>query len=238
MKTKKKIGMLIIVFSILIMSNCSYAQNSSEQYSVSNFNANWIRMQPEVLTYNIKGKNNEGLLQVSIAKTNDTLEVFTNIMTKDFMKVVWGKMTMDMKPIESVSKIVIDKRIMFDTKCDYNGNNLLIETMMKPYGKVSKENIESNNPIIDFSQIAILIRMLNYANDIEYTFNSLDPQKNKLIPLSIQYLGEESINEIVCNKIEKNDFEGLSIYWVEKESPFRVIRIEQPKEKQVTQLIL
>jgi hypothetical protein len=237
MKTIRKM-MLIIVISILIGNNYSCAQNSSEITEKRDFITSWIGMQPEVLTYKVKNKKEEGLLQVSIVKTNDTLEVFTNIMTPDFMKIVWGKMTKDMKPVESISRIVINKRIMFDTECNYTDDNLKIETTMKPYGKIMKENISFNDLVIDFSQIALLVRTLSYTPGQEYLFNSLNPQKNKLVPLSIKFLNEEIILDINCNKIEKEDFEGHAFYWIEKRAPYRVIRIEQPKEKQVTELIL
>jgi hypothetical protein len=234
----KTILMLSTILSMLVTSNYSCAQKPVEVQENVTFNTEWIRMQPEVLTYKVKNKKEEGLLQVSIAKTKDTLEVFTNIMIPGFMKTVWGKMTKDMKIIESESKIVINKRIMFDTKCNYNDNNLSIETIMKPYGKVMKDDISFNGIVIDFSQIAIIVRTLSYSPGKEYIFNSLNPQKNKLTPMSIKFIGEELINNISCNKIENKDFEGLSIYWIEKESPFRVIKIEQPKENQITELIL
>ena len=43
--------------------------------------------------------------------------------------------------------------------------------------------------------------------------------------------------EIRCYKIEINDFEGLAIYWVEKDTPHRVIRVEQPGSHRTVELL-
>lgn len=154
------------------------------------------------------------------------------------MKLVWGQMTSEMIPLQSTTKIIVDKQIFMDTKCYYQGNSLKVKTYMKPYNKIMDEELSFDEQIIDFSQTALLLRTLSLKIGKQYSFNSLNPEKNKLNPITIIVLGEEPIQNIDCFKVEINTYEGQAFYWVEKESKYRVIRVEQPKNHQVTELIL
>ena len=49
--------------------------------------------------------------------------------------------------------------------------------------------------------------------------------------------GEGKAQAIDCYIVEVNDFEGKSIYWVEKDFQHRVIRVEQPESQRTVELI-
>lgn len=89
---------------------------STNRQKIVEFNTDWISQQPEVLTYRTKDNYGDGLYQVSISKGKDCIEVYTNIITNNFSKSVWGKMSWDMWPIQSKSKIIIGQQIIMDTK--------------------------------------------------------------------------------------------------------------------------
>ena len=43
--------------------------------------------------------------------------------------------------------------------------------------------------------------------------------------------------DVDCYKVEMNDFEGRAIYWIEKSSQHRVMRIDEPDKNRTTELI-
>jgi len=210
---------------------------AKNRQKVVEFNTDWISHEPEVLTYRTKGNNGEGLYQVSISKNKEFIEVYINIISNNFSKTVWGKMSTDMEPMHSKSKIIVGRRVIMDTNCSYHDKQINIETTMKPYNKVLKNSITYEKPVIDFSQTPFLERTIPLKVGKKYSFNSLNPRTNKLVPLTIVVLAEESIQDIACNKIELTTFEGKSIHWIEKAVPHRILRIEQPEENRVSTLI-
>lgn len=60
-----------------------------------------------------------------------------------------------------------------------------------------------------------------FYTSAENIFTSLDPKKNSLVPLSLKVNGEGKAQDIHCYIVEVNDFEGKSIYWVEKDFQHR-----------------
>lgn len=225
---------LFLCFCILSFTLPLPAEN---RQGVVEFNTDWISHEPEVLTYRTKGNNGEGLYQVSISKDKEFIEVYINIISKNFSKSVWGKMSTDMEPMHSKSKIIVGRRVIMDTNCSYHDHQINIETTMKPYNKILKNSITYEKHVIDFSQTPFLERTIPLKVGGKYSFNSLNPRTNKLVPLSIVVLAEESIQNIACYKIELTTFEGKSIHWIEKAAPHRIIRIEQPEENRVSTLI-
>lgn len=201
------------------------------------FSTQWIPDKPQMMTYSSKDKYGDQLYQVSIYKKDDNFEIYINIISNGFTKTVSGTFNSTMYPLQSSAKIIVNGQIVMDTKCSYASNNLIISTLMSPYNTTMAQNFEIDQRIIDFSQIPILVRTITLAKDSEYTFTSLDPKTNTLVPLSIKVNGEGKAQDIDCYIVEVNDFEGKSIYWVEKDFQHRVIRVEQPESQRTVELI-
>ncbi len=201
------------------------------------FNTQWIPSKPEVLTYRSTGNQGEGLYQVSISKRDSAIEIYMNIISPGFTKTVSGTMTSDMRPLQSKSKIIVNGQVMMDTKCSYESDHLTITTVMLPYNQTMANSPSFSKPVIDFSQIPLLTRTLPLEKGAQYTFTSLNPQNNTLMPLTVKVIGEGSAQEVDCYKVEVNDFEGQSIYWIEKGSRRRVMRVEQPGSHRTTELL-
>jgi len=201
------------------------------------FNTQWIPAKPEVSTYRSKGNQGEGLYQVSISRRDSLIEVYVNMISPGFTKTVSGTMTFDMRPLQSTAKIIVNNQVMMDTKCLYESNRLAIKTVMLPYNQTKSDSLTFVEPVIDFSQVPLLARTLELEKGIEYRFTSLNPQTNVLIPLTMKVLGEVKMREVDCYKVEINDFEDKSIYWVEKGSRRRVMRVEQPESHRTTELL-
>jgi len=201
------------------------------------FNTQWLPSQPEVLTYRSTSSQGDGLYQVSIMKRDTIIEAYINMIPPGFTKTVCGIMTLDMRPIQSTGKIFINNQVMMDTKCSYESNELRITTLMMPYNRVVSDTFHSAKPIIDFSQIPFLVRTLHLENGAQFVFTSLNPQTNTLIPLTLKVIGEGYKQQVDCFKVEMNDFEGKSIYWVEKSTPHRAMLVEQPESHRTTELL-
>jgi len=201
------------------------------------FNTQWIPSQPEVLTYRSKSSQGEGLYQVSIMKRDAIIEAYINIISPGFTKTVGGTMTSDMHPVQSTGKIFVNNQVMLDTKCFYENDKLRITTAMMPYNRVVTDTLHSAELIVDFSQIPFLVRMLQLEKGAQYSFISIDPQTNALVPLTLKVTGEGNTQQIDCYKVELNDFEGKSIYWVEKGAHHRVMLVEQPDSHRTTELL-
>ena len=71
----------------------------------ASFNTSWISGKPEVLTYRTSSKQGDGLYQVAVSRTADGIEQYVNMITPGFTKSIWGRMTTDMRPLESTSRI-------------------------------------------------------------------------------------------------------------------------------------
>jgi hypothetical protein len=115
-------------------------------------------------------------------------------------------------------------------------DSLKIATLIEPYHQSKANTLPCTSLVVDFSQISLLIRTLPLKPGAEFTFTSLNPQNNTLVPLTIRVLGEEMLKDSKCYKVEQSDFEGISLYWVELENHHRVLRIEQPASDRVTEL--
>jgi len=205
-------------------------------HGAESFDTAWITAKPEVLTYRTTAKEGEGLYQVSIWKTASGIELYMNIIAPGFTKSVWGAMAADFRPRESKSRIVVNGQIIMTTECSYNPARLHIATQMAPYNRVAEKTLSLSNGVVDFSQTPLLPRTLALKPGADFKFGSLDPQSNALVPLTIHVGGEEMIHGVACFKVAGTDFEGQSTYWIEKDSPHRVVRIEQPGR--VSELIL
>jgi hypothetical protein len=200
------------------------------------FETSWITSKPEVLTYRSTGKGGDGLYQISLWKTADGIELYENMISPGFTKSVWGLLTADFHPRESKSRIVLSDQIIMTTECAYNPGSLHIATLMIPYNQVVENTLASPNLVIDFSQGPLLPRTLTLKPDAEFSFTSLNPQTNALVPLTIHVVGEETLNGVACFKADESNFEGHSTYWIEKTGTRRIMRIEQPGR--VTELVL
>jgi|WetSurMetagenome_2_1015567.scaffolds.fasta_scaffold24040_2 hypothetical protein len=201
------------------------------------FNTQWIPSQPEVLTYRSKSSQGDGLYQVSIMKKDTLIEVYINIISPGFTKTVGGNMTFEMHPIQSTGKIFVNNQIMMDTKCFYEHGTLRITTAMMPYNRVVTDTLRSAEQVVDFSQVPFLVRTLPLEKGAQYSFTSLNPQTNALVPLTLKVTGEGTSQKVDCYKVELNDFEGTSIYWVEKGAQHRVMLVEQPDSHRTTELL-
>ena len=216
-------------FLVLAAVTCCAAEPQS-------FDTSWIPAKPEVLTYRSTAKQGDGLYQVSVWRTPQGIEVYINIITPGFTKSVWGAMAADFHPRESKGRIVVDNQIIMTTDCAYKPDRLHIATSMAPFNQVIENTLSLSNLVVDFSQTPLLPRTLPLKPGLEFTFTSLNPQSNALVPLTLRVLGEDIIQGIPCYKIEESDFEGQSTSWIEKVGQHRVMRIEQPGR--VTELIL
>jgi hypothetical protein len=201
------------------------------------FNTRWIPAQPEVLTYRSKSSQGDGLYQVSIMKRDTIIEAYINIISPGFTKTVGGTMTGEMQPIQSTGKIFVNNQIMMDTKCFYERDQIRITTVMMPYNRIVADTLRSADQVVDFSQIPFLVRTLLVEKGAQYSFTSLNPQTNALVPLTLKVTGEGSTQKIDCYKVELNDFEGKSVYWVEKAARHRVMLVEQPESHRTTELL-
>jgi hypothetical protein len=201
------------------------------------FNTEWIPSQPEMLTYRSKSNLGEGLYQVTLLKRDSLVEVYINIISPGFTKTVSGTMTLDMHPLQSTSKIFVDKQILMNTTCLYESSRVCVATDMLPYKKRTSDTLEFTKQVFDFSQAPLLARTLHLEEGGRYAFISLNPRTNKLVPLTIQVIGKKRFRKIECFKVEMNDFEGKSVYWIEKDSRHRVLKIEQPESHGITELL-
>jgi hypothetical protein len=201
------------------------------------FNTAWITAKPEVLTYQSKARQGDGLYQVSVSRTKSGIEVYMNIITPGFTKSVWGAMTTNMQPRESKSRIIVSDQVTMTSDCSYQRDSLHIATLIAPFDHVMENTLTCSNLVVDFSQTPLLARTLPLRPGAEFEFTSLNPQNNSLVPLKIKVVGEEAVQKIDCYKVEGSDFEGPATYWVEKAGHHRVMRIEQPAAGRVTELI-
>ncbi len=209
---------------------------ASHGIASAQFDTQWISSKPEMSTYRTTGTQ-EGLYQISIARVDSVIEVYINIITPGFTKTVSGTMTPDMLPLESTGKIIINGQIVMDTKCSYEADSLRITTVMLPYNQTAAQTLPFTKPVIDFSQIPMLVRTLRLDTNSQYAFTSVNPRTNTIYSLTLKVIGEGHTGDVDCYKVELNDFEGRSIYWVEKNSPHRVMLVQQPSSDLTTELI-
>ena len=203
----------------------------------SGFNTQWIPAKPEVLTYNSKDEYSSGLYQIAVSKKDTIFEVYINIVSPGFSKTVSGTFNSKMHPLQSSSKIIVDGQIVMDTKCTYTRDSLNISTLMNPYNKIMANSLDITQPFVDFSQTPLLIRSLPLNTGEQYTFTTINPVTNTLVPLTLKVIGEETVLDVDCYKVEINDFEGRTIYWVDKKASHRALRAVQLKSNRSIELI-
>ena len=201
------------------------------------FNTQWISSKPEVLTFRSTSGQEEGFYQVSIMKRDSIIEAYTNMISPGFTKTVYGTMTLDMRPIQATGKIIINNQVIMDTRCYYENDKLRITTVMMPYNQTMSDSLTLVKSIVDFSQVSLLVRTLDLEEGIQYVFTSINPRTNTLVPLTIIVTGDGRKGKVDCYRVEMNNFEGISIYWVEKGSRHRIMLIEQPESHRTTELL-
>ncbi|MBU8921551.1 MAG: hypothetical protein KOO63_07005 [Bacteroidales bacterium] len=227
-----KKALLLLVVIIFVSVSSIRAQNDVI------CDTKWISTQPEILTYQSRSSQGDGLYQVSLYRGKDCIEAYTNIITTGFTKSVHGTMTEAMSPLRSTSRIIVAGQVLFDTECSYQDSKVNISTLMRPYNQIMKESLSSDHLVIDHSQISFILRTLSLGMGTQYQLDSLDPRNNMLVPLTIKVTGEETIHDIDCFIVEMQSFEGNSLNWVEKVVPHRIIRVTQSETERVTELIL
>jgi hypothetical protein len=146
-------------------------------------------------------------------------------------------MTTNMQPRESKSRIFMKDQITLTSDCSYNGTGLHIATVINPSDRVVENTLSSSDLVVDFSQTPLLARTLPLKPGAHFEFTSLNPQNNSLLALTIRVVGEETIQNITCYKVEMHDYEGQAINWIEKGGHHRVIRVEQPATGRITELM-
>ena len=222
------------LFFVLLLVTIGQLSYSGEP---SIFETRWVPTKPEVLTYKSTSPQGSGLYQVSLSRGDSTIEVYLNMISPGFTKTVTGSMTFTMHPLSSEARIFVNDQIGMTTRCLYEDNRLHISTIMKPYNRVMAADSTFEAPVVDFSQIPLLVRVLPLKTGMIRTFGSVNPRTNQIVPLTLQVAGKDTVQKIPCLRVKLQDFEGLAIYWVEKRSPHRVIRIEQPESHRVTELL-
>ena len=222
----------LTMFALIVCCVSSAAAGLPDEPSMS-----WISAKPEVLTYRTTEPRGEGRYQLSSFKMDSLVEIHITVTSQGFMKSVSGLMTLAMRPLQSSSLIVINNQIIMKTRCSYAGGKMRIATEMIPYGKTAADSCDITSPIVDFSQVPMVPRALPLEKGRVFTFASLNPTTNALVPLTVTCIGPDSALGIKCTKISMKTFEGISVCWVETASPHRVIRIEQPESHRVTELM-
>jgi hypothetical protein len=125
-----------------------------------------------------------------------------------------------------------------DTEATYGGGKVKISTAIKPFNRTVSAEVAYSSQVVDFAQIPFLLRMLPLQKDAQFEFSSLNPRSNKLVPFRAKVTGEGPALGVDSYRVECEDFEGQSIYWIEKAGHHRVLRIEQPAQHRTTELIL
>lgn len=201
-------------------------------------NTGWITDKPEMLTYKTTSGQGEGLYQVTLTKTSAGVEIYLNIIANGFTKTIASSLTSDMRPVRSTSRIHVNGQISMETECRYGSEKLHIITLMKPYNRTMESDLPADGPVMDFSQAPIMSRVLPLKSGASWSFPSVNPQMNTIVPLTVKVTGEDVVRGIDCYTVEMNDFEGTSLQWVEKGGARRIVRIEQTEAKRVSELIL
>lgn len=200
----------------------------------------WLPARPEVLTYRSTSPQGSGLYQLSLVRKADGVEHYINIITPNFTKSVFGTMSPALGFRSSRSRIYVHGQVGLATDCDRSDGQIKIATTIAPYGQVQKADLAAtaSDTVIDFSQTPLVPRSLTLAPGESAMFSSVNPRENRLVPLKIKCLAEETVQGIACRKFELHDYEGASFYWVEKDGARRIIRVEQPETTRVTELML
>ncbi len=223
--------LLPLLFSLLFLQSL---HSAAEPFSV---NTGWLADKPEMLTYKTTSKQGDGFYQVTLTKTAAGVEIYLNIIANGFTKTIAAALTPEMRPIRSSSRIHVNGQISMETECHYGKEKLHIATLMKPYNRTMENDLPADGPVLDFSQTPIMSRVLPLKNGASWSFPSVNPQTNTIVPFTVKVVGEEKMNGIDCYKVEEESFEGRSISWVEKGGNHRILRIEQPEAGRTSVLL-
>lgn len=202
------------------------------------FDSNWVSAQPEVSTYRTIGDESKEIYQLAILKDKAAIETYVNIVSPGFMKFISGSMTLDMVPLQSTGRILVSGQVEIDTDTQYDGKKVHVVTVMKPTNQTMKADVAYSTPIVDFAQIPFLLRMLPLQKDAQFEFASLNPRSNAMASFKAKVTGEGPVLNIDSYRVQCDDFEGQTVYWVEKAAHHRILRIEQPAQHRTLELIL
>ncbi len=201
------------------------------------FNTTWIPTKPEVLTYRSTSPQGDGLFQVTLFREANSIVSYLNIITPGYMKTIAATWDAQGWPVRSSARIMVGGQVDLRTECLYDADSLQISTHISPYGQTNGARLPNTERVLDFSQIPVIPRLLTLQPGISVRLPSINPQTNTLVPFTATVEGRDSVNGVQCVKVMVEDFEGKAVYWVEAEGQRRVIRIEQPTTKRVTELI-
>jgi len=206
--------------------------------NATTFDSNWVPAGPEVSTYRTIGDEGKEIYQVAILKDKASIETYINIATPGFMKIISGSMTLDMVPLRSNGRILVDGQVEIATDTQYDGKKVHVVTVMKPTNQTMQADVAYSAQIVDFAQMPFLLRMLPLQKDAQFEFASLNPRSNAMGSLKAKVTGEGQVLNVDSYRVQCDDFEGATIYWVEKAAHHRILRIEQPAQHRTLELIL
>lgn len=202
------------------------------------FDANWVPSSPEVSTYRSASGSAGELYQLAIVKHSSTIETYIDIASPGFMKFISGSMTLGMVPLHSTGKILIGGQIEINTDIQYGDNKLKVNTVMNPINQTLSAEAPWSGQIVDIAQTPFLLRMLPLGTGAQFDFTSLNPRTNKIAPMHVSVTGEEAMLKVDSYRVDCHDFEGESVYWIEKAAPHRILRIEQPAQHRTLDLVM
>ena len=202
------------------------------------FDASWVPSSPEVSTYRSASGSAGELYQLAIVKHSSTIETYIDIASPGFMKFISGSMTLGMIPQRSTGKILVAGQIQMDTDIQYGDNKIKVSTVMNPVNQTLSAEVPWSGQVVDLAQTPFLLRMLPLSAGAQFEFSSLNPRTNKIAPMHVSVTGGESILKIDSYRVDCSDFEGESLYWIEKAAPHRILRIEQPTQHRTLDLVM
>lgn len=215
--------MIRSIFIGLVFTSMASGLLADERDSID---MSWLPMTPEVQTYSLSGKYGEGMIQVSLLRSGEGIEVYMSAISPGFAKYVFGEMDMSLKPSKSKTHMHMDGTMSMVLDCDYSEYGVRVSTVMLPYNQKIERTLNSDEPFIDLSQTLLLIRGLKLKPGAEFRFASVNPRSNSLAQTKIRVISEDSIEKISCYKVLLEDFEGRSSIWVEKGGTRRILRTE------------
>ncbi len=225
------------VIAIAVVTSLAAAAVAAPAPTEIRLDAAWLTGKPEVLTYRTTSPQGDGVYQLTIATADSVLELGVNIVTPGFSKQVSTTTSRGLRPLRGQGRILVQGQVEIATRTDYSGDSLEVATIMKPYGREMNAALPYTGQVVDPGQSAFMTRFLPLAAGTSFEFSSLDPQHNQLVPYTVRVTGDGMQAGVACWRAEVHTFEGESIDWIEKAAPHRIMRIEQPADHRVTELI-
>jgi hypothetical protein len=140
--------------------------------------------------------------------------------------------------LQSASSILIGGQVQMSTEIRYAESKLKVSTVMNPMNQTIAAEVPESGQIIDLAQTPFLLRMLPLSAGALFEVTSLNPRTNKITPFHVSVTGEETALKGDSYRVDCNDFEGESVYWIEKAAPHRILRIEQPTQHRTLDLVM